>query len=334
MLEENVSLLSRNTFGIDVRARYFFEYASKAELVEFLQSDLAKRCRLLHIGGGSNLLFLNDFDGVVLHSRIGGIEVLSESESEVVLRVGAAVVWDDFVHHCVTNGWGGVENLSLIPGEVGASPVQNIGAYGVEAKDVICGVEAVAIATGELRLFSVEECEFGYRSSVFKHALKDQYIVTYVHFSLSKQPIFRLEYDALRGEVESLGEVSLRHVREAVIAIRRRKLPDPSEIGSAGSFFMNPVVDATAAQALREQYPQIPVHQVDGGFKLAAGWLIEQCGWKGVRRGTVGVYEKQALVLINSGGASGAEVAQLAADIQHSVYEKFGVKIKSEVIFV
>ncbi len=334
MLAENYSLLHRNTFGIEARARYFFEYDSVQSLTEFLQTDLATTQPLLHIGGGSNLLFVSDFKGVVLHSCIRGIELQKETSDEVFVRAGAGVVWDDFVQYCVEHEWGGVENLSFIPGEVGASPVQNIGAYGVEAKDVIFEVEAVEVKTGAPRIFSNQACEFGYRDSIFKQRLRGQYIVTNVVFRLAKNPTFKLDYQSLRAEVEALGAITLKNVREAVIKTRRAKLPDVGVIGSAGSFFINPVISAQLAELLRADYPTMPQHVVADGVKLSAGWLIEQCGWKGFSRGAVGVYDKQALVLINKGGGTGAEIADLAQQIQHSVAEKFGVLIKSEVIFV
>lgn len=334
MIIENCSLLGRNTFGIDVSTRYFFEYETEEDLQIFLQSPLARTNKLLHIGGGSNLLFLSDFDGVILHSGIKGIEKKKEDEKFVYLRVGAGEVWDEFVRYCVENGLGGVENLSLIPGEVGASPVQNIGAYGVEVKDVVFEVETVEIATSARRTFSADECRFGYRDSVFKQHLKGQYVVTHVIFRLKKEPIFTVDYQSLRNEVEKLGELSLSTIREAVIRIRKEKLPDPKEIGSAGSFFMNPVIDEQQACALKQIYPTMPTHTAKNGVKISAGWLIEQCGWKGYSDGNVGVYEKQALVLVNKGGGTGREVAALARKIQSSVSEKFNIEIKSEVVFV
>ncbi len=334
MLAENYSLLHRNTFGIEARTRYFFEYDSVEHLLEFLKTDLAKTQSLLHIGGGSNLLFVSDFEGVVLHSCIRGIELIKETDEYVFVRAGAGVVWDDFVQYCVEHEWGGVENLSLIPGEVGASPVQNIGAYGVEAKDVIFEVESVDVKTGAQRIFSNQACEFGYRDSIFKQRLRGQYIVTSVVFRLAKNPMFKLDYQSLRAEVEALGAITLKNVREAVIKTRRAKLPEVGVIGSAGSFFMNPVVPALLAEQLKVDYPTMPQHVVADGVKLSAGWLIEQCGWKGFMSGAVGAYDKQALVLVNKGGGTGAEIAELAQKIQHSVAEKFGVAIKSEVIFV
>lgn len=334
MITENYSLLGRNTFGVDVSARYFFEYKTVEALQSFLQSPLARTNKLLHIGGGSNLLFLSDFDGVILHSCIKGIEKKTEDDTFVYLRVGAGEVWDDFVLYCVEHGLGGVENLSLIPGEVGASPVQNIGAYGVEVKDVVFEVETIEIATSAKRTFVASECCFGYRDSVFKQHLKGKFVVTHVVFRLRKEPVFSVDYQSLRNEVERLGDLSLSTIREAVIRIRKGKLPDPKEIGSAGSFFMNPVIDEQQAYALKKMYPAMPTHTAKNGVKIPAGWLIEQCGWKGYSDGNVGVYEKQALVLINKGGGTGQKVAALARKIQSSVFEKFHIEIKSEVVFV
>ncbi len=334
MIIENCSLLHRNTFGIDVKARYFFEYETVDELVAFLQTDVAHKNELLHIGGGSNLLFLSDFAGVVLHSKIKGVEQVNEDDDFVFLRVGAGEVWDDFVQYCVGRNFGGVENLSLIPGEVGASPVQNIGAYGVEVKDVISLVETIEIATLQRRVFTAEECEFGYRNSVFKQRLKGKHIVTHVVFCLRKTPVFNFDYKSLREEVDALGEVSVATIRDAVVKVRSSKLPDPKVIGSAGSFFMNPIVNKDIARELKNIYPTMPLHTTDEGVKLSAGWLIEQCGWKGYSEGNVGVYERQALVLVNKGGGTGNDVASLAERIQQSVFEKFNIEIKSEVFFV
>lgn len=335
MLQENYSLLHNNTFGIDVSARYFFEYESREELQDFLQGEIAKNNKLLPIGGGSNLLFLSNFEGVVLHSQLKNIELEREDDEFVFVRVGSGVVWDFFVQRCVDNGWGGAENLSLIPGEVGASPIQNIGAYGVEAKDLIFSVEAVKIEDSSVCSFSNSDCRFGYRDSIFKHELKDKFIVVSVLYRLRKKPVFSLDYQFLKDEVAKKGECSLENVRNTIIEIRNKKLPLPEVLGSAGSFFMNPVVETSFAVELKKQYPTIPFYPLsDQSVKLSSAWLIDQCGWKGSRIENVGVYENQPLVLVNFGGASGEEVACLAKRIQQSVFEKFKVKIKPEVIFV
>lgn len=336
-IESEYSLLGHNTFGLDVSCRSFVEYDNEADLVDFIAKGRLKGCKWLHLGGGSNMLFVAPrYDGVVLHSRISGISVVSgEDASKVYVRVGAGVVWDDFVSWCVEQNYCGVENLSSIPGEVGASPVQNIGAYGVEAKDVICKVETVSAVDGSHRVFNTEECEFGYRSSFFKRS--GEYIVTYVTFALSRPQsyAYNIDYGNLRSAVESFGgDVSAFSVRNAVISIRDAKLPKPSEIGSAGSFFKNPVVDVQVAEKLKRQYQDMPSYNVDDGVKIPAGWLIEQCGWKGKTKGHAGVYEKQALVLVNRGGATGNEIFSLANEIISSVKERYGIDISPEVCII
>ena len=299
----NYSLLNHNTFGMDVKAKRYVEYDSEDELVQLLSSLQGK---VLHIGGGSNLLFCGDFDGTILHSAIKGIEVVEdvEGDDEVLVRVGAGEVWDDFVAWAVAEGYGGVENLSLIPGEVGASAVQNIGAYGVEAKDVIAMVEAVDMASGEKRLFANAECGYAYRQSIFKQELKGKYAITYVIYRLQKQPKLKLEYGNILAALEDKAQVTVADVRRAIIDIRNAKLPDPKVVGNAGSFFMNPVVSREKFLSIQKDYPTMPFYDVDGGVKIPAGWLIEQCGWKGKSLGRAGVHDKQALVLVNRGGAS------------------------------
>lgn len=329
------SLLPYNTFGIDVKADYFVEYDSITDLQAALQLDIVKQNRILHIGGGSNLLFLKDFNGVVLHSAIKTIKKVREDADSVYLDAGSSVVWDDFVAYCVENGWGGVENLSLIPGEVGASAVQNIGAYGVEVQDVIVEVNAVELESATVRTFSNAECRYGYRNSVFKNELKDKYIITSVLFRLDKKPGFKLNYQHLEEEVLKNGEVNLQNVRQTIIAIRESKLPDPQIAGNAGSFFMNPVIAKEHFNFLQEKYPNIPHYFVsETEEKVPAGWLIDQCGWKGKQIGNAGVHDKQALVLVNKGGASGAEIVHLAEQIQASVKETFGIELRPEVNYI
>ena len=335
IIEENTSLLPYNTFGIDAKADYFIEYNSVVELQTALQSEIVKSNRLLHIGGGSNLLFMKDFKGVILHSAINFIKKVSEDADAVVLEAGAVVNWDDFVAYTVENGWGGVENLSLIPGEVGASAVQNIGAYGVEVQDVIVEVNAVEIETGETKTFSVEDCQYGYRESIFKKDLKGKYIITSVVFKLQKQPEFKLNYQHLEAEVLKNGAINLQNIRQTIIAVRESKLPDPKIFGNAGSFFMNPVISKAHFNELLAQYPQMPHYFVsDTEEKVPAGWLIDQCGWKGKQIGNAGVHDKQALVLVNKGGATGAEIVYLAEQIQASVKSKFGVELRAEVNYI
>lgn len=332
----NCSLLPYNTFGMDVKASRFVEYASVEELRGLWNVEREAVARALHIGGGSNLLFASDYEGLILHSAIKGYTVVKETEEEVEVRVGAGEVWDDFVAYTVANGWYGAENLSLIPGEVGASAVQNIGAYGVEAKDLIVSVDTFGLETGEERRFMQEECRYAYRESVFKQELKGKYAVTFVTYRLKKHPVFHLEYGNIRAELEKQGcQVDLENVRRIIIAIRQAKLPDPKVLGNAGSFFMNPVVPKMQFEALLAQYPDMPHYPVDDAHvKIPAGWMIDRCGWKGKRVGHAGVHEKQALVLVNCGGATGKEVMHLAEEIVASVRERFGVTIRPEVNYI
>ena len=332
----NCSLLPYNTFGMDVKASRFVEYASVEELRGLWNAEREAVARALHIGGGSNLLFASDYEGLILHSAIKGYTVVKETEEEVEVRVGAGEVWDDFVAYTVANGWYGAENLSLIPGEVGASAVQNIGAYGVEAKDLIVSVDTFGLETGEERRFMREECRYAYRESVFKQELKGKYAVTFVTYRLKKHPVFHLEYGNIRAELEKQGcQVDLENVRRIIIAIRQAKLPDPKVLGNAGSFFMNPVVPKMQFEALLAQYPDMPHYPVDDAHvKIPAGWMIDRCGWKGKRVGHAGVHEKQALVLVNCGGATGKEVRHLAEEIVASVRERFGVTIRPEVNYI
>ena len=332
----NCSLLPYNTFGMDVKASRFVEYASVEELRGLWNAEREAVARALHIGGGSNLLFASDYEGLILHSAIKGYMVVKETEEEVEVRVGAGEVWDDFVAYTVANGWYGAENLSLIPGEVGASAVQNIGAYGVEAKDLIVSVDTFGLETGEERRFMREECRYAYRESVFKQELKGKYAVTFVTYRLKKHPVFHLEYGNIHAELEKQGcQVDLENVRRIIIAIRQAKLPDPKVLGNAGSFFMNPVVPKMQFEALLAQYPDMPHYPVDDAHvKIPAGWMIDRCGWKGKRVGHAGVHEKQALVLVNCGGATGKEVMHLAEEIVASVRERFGVTIRPEVNYI
>lgn len=329
------SLLAYNTFGMDVQAARFMEYNSVEELKEILASFSPDEL-FLQIGRGSNLLFTGNYPGTLLHSRIRGCEVVREDEEAVWLRVGAGVVWDDMVAYCVGKGWGGAENLSLIPGEVGASAVQNIGAYGVEAKDLITEVGTVEAATRKERSFTSEECAYAYRKSIFKEELKGQYIVTHVTYRLDKCPVFHLDYGNIRAELERQGgEITLQAVRKVIIAIRQSKLPDPAVQGNAGSFFMNPVIERARYEALLEEYPSMPHYVVDEAHvKIPAAWMIERCGWKGRSLGRAGVHDKQALVLVNRGGATGAEVMMLSQAVRQSVKDKFGIDIRPEVNFI
>ncbi len=334
-IEENYSLEKHNTFHLPVKTRWFMEYSCEEELERILRDEYFQECLSLHIGGGSNLLFINDFNGIILHSAICGISVEKETDKHVWLRVGAAEKWDNVVAHAVANGWGGVENLSLIPGETGAAAVQNIGAYGVEIKDVIENVETYNQLTFEKRVFTNEECLYGYRSSYFKNEHNDPHIVTHVVLRLNKRPTFSIGYGNLREALSVYPEISLEAVRRAVITIRGEKLPDPDTLGNAGSFFMNPIIPASLFNKLKKTYPEMPSYPAgEGKVKVPAGWLIEQCGFKGKSHGQVGVYEKQALVLVNLGGAKGYEIALVAESIRTAVKDRFGIEIMPEVKYV
>lgn len=334
---KNYSLLIHNTFGMDVKAERYVEYDSEKDLRMLIPTLKGK---VLHIGGGSNLLFTGNFDGTVLHSAISGIEIVEEveGESELLVRVGAGVVWDDFVAWAVEHDYGGVENLSIIPGEVGASAVQNIGAYGVEAKDVIVMVETIDLSNGTMRIFANDECNYAYRQSIFKNELKGKYAITYVTYRLQKTPVLKLEYGnllAVLGDALNDGELpTIKQVRQAIIDIRNAKLPDPKVQGNAGSFFMNPVVSREKFLSIQKDYPQMPFYEVEGGVKIPAGWMIDQCGWKGKALGRAAVHDKQALVLVNLGGATSDEIITLCNTVCKDVKEKFGVDIRPEVNFI
>ncbi len=327
---DTYSLLRHNTFGIEAKAAHFVEFASVCELAEFLGGGFTGKS--LVIGGGSNLLFVDDFDGTVFHSAIMDIDVVEESAADVLLRVGSGVNWDALVAYTVEQGWSGLENLSLIPGEVGASAVQNVGAYGVEAGDLIEKVETIRIADAVSCSFTKSDCDFAYRHSIFKAAEKGRHIVTYVTYKLRKSADFKLSYGNLKDKVDELGGATLANVRRAVCEIREAKLPNPEQIGSAGSFFMNPIVVAEKAALLREQYPAMPQYPLPSGeVKLSAGWLIEQCGWKQTPHEHVGVYKNQALVVVNLGGATGRDVLDFASAVVASVKERFDVDLNMEV---
>ena len=332
---ENYSLLAHNTFGMDVRAALFFEYDTMEELQTFLLSDdFTHRNCYIHIGSGSNLLFEGDYKGIVMHSALHTLEVVEETDDHVLVRVGSGYVWDDFVAYCVAQGWAGVENLSAIPGEVGASAVQNVGAYSVEVSDVIVRVEAMAL-DGSTRAFTNEECHYGYRDSVFKRELRGEYIITHVTYRLEKAPTYRLDYGDLRARVESCGVPTLKAVRDAVTAIRDSKLPDPRVLGNAGSFFTNPVIPQAQYDALKEKYPDMPSYPIDEEHvKVPAGWLIDHAEWKGKALGRAAVHDRQALVLVNLGGATGKEVMTLAERVCEDVYNKYGIRITPEVNFI
>lgn len=324
------SLLPHNTFGIDVKAAQFVEFDSEEELVNLIHSGIS--LPVLTIGAGSNLLFINDYKGTVLHSRILGVEVVSESENDLLLRVGSGMNWDNLVAYTVEMGWQGLENLSVIPGEVGASAIQNVGAYGVEAGDCIECVDAISLSDGSKRCFLNYECCYSYRNSIFKMEEKGKYVITYVTYRLRKNPEYTLDYANLREMVAEKGTPTPALIREVIKEIRSAKLPDPAVLGSAGSYFMNPVVSQEHAKELAMLYPQMPQYDTaDGKKKLSAAWLIDACGWKGKKVGAVGVYHKQPLVIVNHGGATGQEILDFSSQIVASVKEKFGVTLVREV---
>lgn len=332
ILKENFSLLSCNTFGIQANARYYTEPGEISELVEFLHSPLIKEHPLLILGGGSNMLFTRDFDGIVLHPAIKGIEKISETDMHIFIRTGAGENWDSFVARCVENEWSGIENLSWIPGTVGASPVQNIGAYGVEIMDFIDSVEGYYIKDAKKFRLTARECHFSYRNSIFKNDLRNRVVITHVNFRLNKVPEFNTTYPDLKREMDLHAETTLQNIRQAVISIRKAKLPDPAETGNAGSFFKNPVIPAFQASNLKKFYPSIPLYPMnDGSVKISAAWLIEQSGWKGRNCGKAGTHKRQPLILVNLGGATGQDILECATRIQKAVKSQFAIGLEMEV---
>ncbi|MCD6065333.1 MAG: UDP-N-acetylenolpyruvoylglucosamine reductase [Bacteroidetes bacterium] len=334
MIYGNQSLLLYNTFHIAADCSYFSEIRSEDEFIALQKEPLYQSNEKLIVGGGSNLLFTKDFNGLVIRNSISGREVVKEDEQYVWVKAGAGEVWHDFVLWCIAHNYGGLENLSLIPGRVGASPMQNIGAYGVEIKDVFEELEALDMKSGEKTVFTKEACEFGYRESVFKGKFKNKYLITSVTFKLSKHPVFNTTYGAIEKELEVMGvkELSIKAISDAVIRIRSSKLPDPAEIGNAGSFFKNPEIPAVQYEKLKEEFPAVVAYPLaNGNVKLAAGWLIEQAGWKGYRKGDAGVHKKQALVLVNYDKAKGNEIYALSTEVLESVKAKFGVYLEREV---
>ncbi|MFL5765501.1 MAG: UDP-N-acetylmuramate dehydrogenase [Bacteroidia bacterium] len=330
---ENISLRKLNTFGIDASAKYFAAFSTVEELKTVLSDKQFDRENKLILGGGSNLLFTKNFDGIVLKNDLKGIELVNEDKDHYFVKAAAGEVWHPFVMHCIANNYSGLENLSLIPGNVGASPMQNIGAYGVEIKDHFFELEAFHIHDKTIRKFNSEECRFGYRESVFKRELKGQYVIVSVTFRLPKKPVFNTSYGAIEKELEIMGikEISIAAISQAVINIRSSKLPDPAKIGNAGSFFKNPVISNDKFEQLKDQFPEIVSYRATDGIKLAAGWLIEQSGWKGKTFGDAGVHKLQALVLVNYGNAKGSEIYDLSQKVMDAVKEKFGVALEREV---
>jgi UDP-N-acetylmuramate dehydrogenase len=324
-MQNNVSLRHLNTFGLDAKAQFFEEVKSVDELAVILKDPFWHETPKFILGGGSNILLTQDIHALVIKMSIKGITLTGEDNNFVYLHAGAGESWHDFVMYCVAQGYAGVENLSLIPGTIGAAPMQNIGAYGVEIKDA------------ERKVFSKEECRFGYRESVFKHDLKGKFIITGVTFRLNKKPVFHVEYGDIQKTLMAMGidEPSIKAISEAVIQIRKSKLPDPAEIGNAGSFFKNPEIPQSQFDGLKAGFPGIPVYPTVPGFvKVPAGWLIEQAGWKGFRQGAIGVHARQALVLVNYGGGTGTELKALSERIQQSVEDQFGIRLSAEVNFI
>lgn len=333
-IEKNVSLKRYNTFGIDLHAAYFSEVKSLPEFWDLVGFSRKEKIPLLILGGGSNVLFTKDFNGLVILNRLAGKEVVRETETDILLEVNGGEIWSELVDYCVDRNWGGVENLSLIPGTVGAAPIQNIGAYGVEIKELIEDVKLADLQTGTVKVLTNKECKFGYRDSIFKTYKKGSYFILTVTLRLSKQPKINLLYAPLKAAFQNRNSdaITIKEVSEAVKHIRRSKLPDPLEIGNSGSFFKNPVVDEEKLHSLRLKYPDIPYYSFSKNrFKLAAGWLIDQCGWKGKRIGDAGVHQKQALVLINFGAAKGRDILYLATQIKEDVKKQFGVELEYEV---
>ena len=325
-----ISLRTRNSFGVDQQAARLVEFETPEDLRTLFAAGIPEKWTVL--AGGNNILFTRDYDGVLLTPVARGITLLSDDGDEVRVRADAGVEWDDLVEWAVGRGLWGIENLSLIPGKAGAAPVQNIGAYGCEAKDAIRRVEMYCVETGAMLTLDAAHCGFGYRESDFKHDLKGRVIITAVEIALTHTPRPRLGYGDVEREVEARGGATLRNIREAICAIRRAKLPDPAVLGNAGSFFKNPVVGAAAAERLLAEYPDMPHYPApEGRVKLAAGWLIDRAGMKGRRKGAVGVHERQALVLVNHGGATGGEVIAFAHEVQERVRGKFGIEIDTEV---
>ena len=334
---ENISLKPYNTFGLEAKAKYFAIFTSVEDLEAILRNQRFKNEKKLFLGGGSNILLMNDFDGLVLKNEIKGIKIVSENSEKAVLEAGGGENWHSFVLDNIEKNLSGLENLSLIPGTVGAAPMQNIGAYGIEIKDVFVELEALNLETLEVERFDKEKCNFGYRESYFKHLGKGKYVILNVSFELSKKLAFNVSYGAIQDTLKEMGvkKLSVKAISDAVIAIRKSKLPDPAEIGNSGSFFKNPEIEKSIYESVKLQYPEIPSYPIDEKtVKVPAGWLIEQAGWKGKRIGNIGVHAKQALVLVNYGGGKGQEIADLASEIQASVLEKFGITINPEVNFI
>ncbi len=332
MIRRDFPLKNYNTFGLDYKADYYISLKTADDIKIFLDEKASVSRPVLILGGGSNILFTGDFKGLIVHPETEGISIENADNEHVIVSASAGTNWDKLVEWCVNRGFSGLENLSFIPGLVGATPVQNIGAYGMEVKDFIVKVAAINIHDGSEKIFTNAECKFSYRESIFKKNEKNNYLIIKVYYKLNINPLFTLSYGSLNKEVKKLGGPTLKNVRQAVINIRQSKLPDPRNIGNAGSFFKNPLVDFIIAEDLRNRYPHIPFYDDPSGMvKIAAGWLIDKCGWKGRRIGDAGVHENQALILVNHGNATGEQIYLLSEEIKRSVYEKFGIVLEREV---
>ena len=336
-MQQNISLKPFNTFGLEASAKYFVEVNSVSNLKEILQNPNFQNINKLFLGGGSNILLTKNYDGLVIKINLKGIQKISEDESHVYIQAGAGENWHKLVMYCVENQYAGMENLSLIPGTVGAAPMQNIGAYGVEIKDIFEELQALNLETLEIETFKLEDCHFGYRESIFKHEAKGKYVITSVTFKLNKTPIFKTSYGDIQKTLAEMNvtDLSIKAVSDAVISIRKSKLPDPAEIGNSGSFFKNPEIPKAQYDDLKERFENIPSYPINQTtVKVPAGWLIEQTGWKGFRDGEIGVHARQALVLVNYGNGTGEQIKALSAKIQASVLEKFGISLSTEVNFI
>ena len=331
---ENYPLLKLNTFGVDVKAKYFTSINTINELIELTKTNVFKDLELLILGGGSNILFTKNFDGLVILNNIKGKEIIDQNQQSIFLKVGAGENWHELVMYCVDNGWGGIENLSLIPGNTGTAPMQNIGAYGVEIKETFVELEALEISSGKIVKFNNSDCEFGYRESVFKNKMKNQYIILNITLELKKNPVLNINYGDVKAILESqnIKNPAIKEVSNAIISIRQSKLPDPKKIGNSGSFFKNPIVSLNQLELIKKKYPNVVNYEInENEFKIAAGWMIERAGWKGKKFNNYGVHEKQALVLVNYGLANGMEIFELSEKIILDIKDKFGITLEREV---
>ena len=331
---ENYPLLKLNTFGVDVKAKYFISINTVNELIDLTKTKVFKDLQLLILGGGSNILFTKDFDGLVILNNIKGKEIIDQTQESIFLKIGAGENWHELVMYTVDNGWGGIENLSLIPGNTGTAPMQNIGAYGVEIKETFVELEALEISSGKIVKFNNSDCEFGYRESVFKNKMKNQYIILNITLELKKNPVLNINYGDVKAILESqnINNPSIKEVSNTIISIRQSKLPDPKIIGNSGSFFKNPIVSLNQLEFIKKKYPNVVNYKInENEFKIAAGWMIERAGWKGKKFNNHGVHEKQALVLVNYGLANGMEIFNLSEEIILDIKDKFGITLEREV---